>query len=143
MGVFAGRNHFVGDKGGGFVGGHATVFLKPLIFSNAPSAKAPNKFRGGFFGAGFGVDAFDDALIDSVLERNFVVAPAHRVAVFMDVANDLVKEAVHAAMSGDDRKCSAPSGDGFGDGVEKLLILVQGEFVQFHVTALAGEGIRI
>ena len=56
----------------------------------------------GWLLAGFLVDAFDDALPDGVVDGNFVVAPAHGVAVFADVANDFVEDGIYAAVSGDD-----------------------------------------
>src|SRR5437764_2212269 len=61
----------------------------------------------------------------------------------LDRANDLGEESTGAAVSGDDGELSAPGGDGFGDAVKKTLILMEGEFVEGNMAALAGESIGI
>src|SRR5438046_1429209 len=70
-------------------------------------------------------------------------APAHGVAVVDDLADELVEEGLDAAMGGDDGKSAAPLSDGFGNAIKQALILVEGEFVEFDMAALASEGVRI
>jgi len=69
--------------------------------------------------------------------------PTHWIAFVAYVANDLVEESVRTAMSGDDGESAAPLGNGFGDAVEKALILVKGEFVDFHMATFSRESVWV
>ena len=60
-----------------------------------------------------------------------------------NLLKDVVKEAIRAAMGGDDFELTAPGGDGLGDAVEEGLVLVEGKFIKDDVAALAGEGVGI
>jgi hypothetical protein len=46
-------------------------------------------------------------------------------------------------MGGKDGEGAAPLGNGFGDVIEEALIFVEGELVNFNVTAFAGESVWI
>ena len=139
IGVSAGVEHFVGEEGGIFVGGDAAIFLFPLLGVDALGFEA---FQEGFTGVvatRSGVDAFNDAFLNGFVDRNAVVAPGHGVAVFRDVADEMVEESIDAAMGGDDGELAAPGGAGLGDPVKGALILVEGEFVEGYVAAFARE----
>src|SRR5262249_16872689 len=124
-------------------GGDAAVFLVPALLIEAFGSKALEVGFAGIVSAGFGVDAFDDAFFDGFVNRDAMIAPAHGVAVFGDVADELVEEGVDAALGGDDGELAAPGGAGFGDAIEGALIFVQGELVQGDVAAFAGEGVWV
>jgi hypothetical protein len=143
VGEFAGGEEFVREEGGGFVGGEAAIFLKPLFFVDAFGADAGEEIGPGFVAARFLVDALNQALVDGFLEWEGVEAPAHGIAIVGDFADELIEEGVGAAVGGDDGEVAAPGGDGLGHAVEEALIFVQGEFVEFNVAAFAGEGIGV
>ena len=63
----------------------------------------------GFVAAGLFVDALDDAFVDGFLEGNGVQTPAHGIAAFGDVADELVEQCAVAAMGGNDGEPSGHS----------------------------------
>ena len=46
-------------------------------------------------------------------------------------------------MGGDEGEGAAPGGDRFGDAIEQGLVFVEGKFIEFDVTAFAGEGVWV
>ena len=148
IGVGAAVEEFVGEEGGGFVGGDAAVFLVPLFLVNALGAEAFKEVVAGFGGSGrrpdatLLVDALDEAFGDGFLDGDLVEGPLHGVGAF-GVLDEVVEEAADAARGGDDGELAAPGGDGFGDAVELALVGVEGEFIQGDVAAFAGEGIGV
>src|SRR5262249_8299758 len=91
FGEFAGGEEIVGEEGSGFVGGEAAGFLEPLFFVDTLGADGGEELSTGVVAAGFLVDAFDEALVDGLLDGKRVKAPAHGVAVMGDVADELVE----------------------------------------------------
>ncbi len=114
-----------------------------MFFVDAFGSQSLEEPCAGFAQARLGVDALDQALLDRFLERHLVETPAHRVAVFKNVANEFVEEGADAAMRGNDRESSAPGRNRLGDSIEQALVLMQGELVQLHMTALAGQCVRV
>ena len=55
----------------------------------------------------------------------------------------MVEESVDAAMGGDDGKLASPHCNGFGDAIEKALILMKRELVESDMAAFAREGVWI
>ena len=139
----AARQQLIGDEGGGVVGGNAAIFLEPLFLVEAFGADALEEGIGRFGAAGFPVDAFDDAFGDGFMDGVGVEMPAHGIALFADVADELVEERIAAAVSGDDGERAAPLGDGFGDEEKLALVGVEGELVDFDMAAFAGEGVGV
>ena len=113
-----------------------------MFLVDAFGAEAFEESVTGFVGAGFLVDAFDDAFGDCFLNRDFVEGPAHGV-IFFGVLDELVEECADATVSGDDGELAAPGGDGFGDAIQEALVLVEGKFVEGDMAAFAGEGVGI
>jgi hypothetical protein len=142
VGIGGGVEEVVGEEGGGFVGGDAAILLVPLFLVDALGAEACEESFTGFDGAGFFVDAFDNAFDDCLLNGDLVKRPSHGVAVF-GVLDELIEEGADAAVGGDDGELAAPGGDGFGNAVKEALVLVEREFVEGDMAAFAGQGVGI
>ena len=72
-----------------------------------------------------------------------MVGPAHGIAAFFDVAQNLVEDGICAAMGRNDFELAAPGSDRLGDAIEETLVGVQSEFVEDDVAALARECVWI
>jgi hypothetical protein len=90
-----------------------------------------------------GIDAFDQALRDSVFQGDAMMAEVLGIVFVFDLIEELVEETVASAVSGDDGEGGTPGGAGKGNIEEFLLILMEGEFIEFDVAGFAGEGVGI
>ncbi len=142
VGSFGGGDHFPGDKVGAIVHGQAAVLPQPIIFIEGLGAKALDECAARFAAFGDGVNAFDNPLLHGVMDRDAMMAPAHRVAFLFDGADELVEYGIDAPMGGDDGQLAAPGNAGDADGIEFILIFANGEFVQFDVTGAADGSVR-
>ena len=141
-GGFAGIEEFIGEEGGGFIGGLAAVFLLPLFLVEAFGAKPGDEVFTGVLGLVELIDAFDEALLDRIVEGDPVMTPAHAITADFDVGNDFIEDGAKAAMRGEDGEGAAPGGARFGEAIEEALVLMDGELIQFDMTGLANERVR-
>src|SRR6516164_8934372 len=100
-------------------------------------------FFSGLVASGFFVDALDDALLDSFVDGELMVAPAHGVAVEKDVADELVEVTIGPTMGGHDGDGAAPGGYREGDFEQGALVRVKCELIDFDVAAFAGQGVGV
>ena len=111
--VFSGGDQIVTQEGGGFVGGDAHVFLVEGFFVDGFAFFGVEEIGfvhllDGIVGRELGLDFVEAALLEEILEGDFVVAESARVAVVFDVHHEAVEQGVGAAWSGEDRASEPP-----------------------------------
>ena len=117
----------------------------PCLFGTAfrPHHREPGAAR--IVLSGDLVDLLDKTLLDRVDDRCPMMAPAHRISVFGDVAFHFAERSVRAAVHaqrGEHFKLSAPGGARERHVDDAAGILVQIGLVDEDVSALAGERLR-
>lgn len=134
-GVFDLIDEFVGDEGGGVIGGSAHVFLEEGfvvgagVFDRVEVFGAVHVETGVGLGE-FGFEFFEETLVEGIFEGDAVEGDVSFVFAVSGLLDEAVEEVVGAAVGGDDGDLAAPGDAGVGDGEEFLGVLVEGEFVE-------------